>query len=339
MTIKNFSLKRFLKLDIRWKLRRIGKKIGIHLYPNFFSFKGFKSIYSYFVFNLIFFEKVLKKKKLLIKQIKLISTINDKKVNFIYCLPSSGSQYLRNFFSSYFELRYKIGNGIPKFDNHSDNRWIYSDSPIIMSDLFTNINLELFQHNNDWEFYNRDQFLSERVGISRHPLKQLDLFDINKTKPLILIRDPFSWIISVYIKKSKTTFYNTKKFDHINEKIIEDTINRFNKFYNFWIDFLKDKKKDEYLLINFDDLIDKREILIKILNFFEIPIDKKNIDEALKFNTKDFTRSHLKFEFKGTRFTNEKEKDQIKLLLKDYLFKKFETSNVMKKYKRIKDFI
>ena len=67
-------------------------------------------------------------------------------------------------------------------------------------------------------------------------------------------------------------------------------------------------KKDEYLLINFDDLIDKREILIKILNFFEIPIDKKNIDEALKFNTKDFTRSHLKFEFKGTRFTNEKKK-------------------------------
>ena len=35
MTIKNFSLKRFLKLDIRWKLRIIGKKIGIHLYPNF----------------------------------------------------------------------------------------------------------------------------------------------------------------------------------------------------------------------------------------------------------------------------------------------------------------
>ena len=62
MTIKNFSLKRFLKLDIRWKLRIIGKKLEFTFYPNFFSFNGFKSIYSYFVFNLIFFEKVLKKK-------------------------------------------------------------------------------------------------------------------------------------------------------------------------------------------------------------------------------------------------------------------------------------
>lgn len=335
MTIKNFSLKRFLKLDIRWKLRRIGKKIGISLYPNSFNFKGIKNLYSYFIFNLIFFEKILKKKRLLIQRIKLVSTKNKKKVNFIYCLPSCGSNYLRNFLSSYFEIRYKIGNGIPKFDNYSDNRWFYSDSPIIMSDLYTNINIEIFERNNDWEFYNKDQFLSERVGISRHPLKQLDLFEINETKPLVLIRDPYDWIYSIYVRKYKSSFYKDLKFKECNTKIIEDSIKRFHKFYDFWIYNLKNKNKNEFLVINFKSLVENEKTFLKILNFFKIPVEKDHINNSIKINSKEFTKSYLGFDFKGTRFANISEKNEIKELIKDYVSKRFEETKVQEKYNEL----
>ena len=58
---KNIHL--FMDKDIRWKMRSLGKTLGLKIYPDTFYFKGIKSIYTIFIFNLIFFEKILKKKK------------------------------------------------------------------------------------------------------------------------------------------------------------------------------------------------------------------------------------------------------------------------------------
>ena len=263
INFRKFKFKRFLKLDIRWKLKRIEKLLGINLYPKYFEFNGIKNFYSYIVFNLIFFEQIFKKKKVVFQRIKKISENNNKKVNFIYCLPSSGSNYVRNFLSSYFELRYKIGNGIPKFDNYSDNRWFYSDSPVIWPDLFSNVFLEQYQPNNEWSFYNKEEFLKERVGMSRYPLKGIDLFKIEDTKPLILLREPYDWFTSVYFKKSKEDYYSTEEKNIINKKIINDTIVRYLKYNKFWINYLKKKNKEDFLIIKFKDLVteEKKSIL------------------------------------------------------------------------------
>ena len=246
MKIKNkFKLKNFLSLDIRWKLKRISKKIGINLYPSYFHFNGLKTIYHKIIFNLIFYEKVSKKKKIIYKKIAKITGKKDYKVNFIFSPPSSGSNYVRNFFSSYFELRYKIGNGIPKFDNYSNNTWMYSDTPIIKGDLFNNIVLEENTKENEWKFYDEEKFYRERIGMSRYPLQGLELFKLDYLKPLILIRKPYDWLVSVYLNKYKTdVFYKNFTIENkTNVKLIKDSSLVYQKFIDFWKNYLKNKKK------------------------------------------------------------------------------------------------
>ena len=333
INFRKFKFKRFLKLDIRWKLKRIEKLLGINLYPKYFEFNGIKNFYSYIVFNLIFFEQIFKKKKVVFQRIKKISENNNKKVNFIYCLPSSGSNYVRNFLSSYFELKYKIGNGIPKFDNYSDNRWFYSDSPVIWPDLFSNVFLEQYQPNNEWSFYNKEEFLKERVGMSRYPLKGIDLFKIEDTKPLILLREPYDWFTSVYFKKSKEDYYSTEEKNIINKKIINDTIVRYLKYNKFWINYLKKKNKEDFLIIKFKDLVtEEKKSILRILNFFKIEIDEEKINRAIHVNSKEFTISNNQAEFKGTRFVNPNEKQKIKDLIHDELKSEFKKNKVFDLY-------
>ena len=89
MKYKNkFRLKNFLALDVRWKLKRLSKKIGINLYPSYFHFFGLKSIYNKIIFNLIFYEKVFKKKKFLYNNLIKISKNKTYKTNFIFSPPS-----------------------------------------------------------------------------------------------------------------------------------------------------------------------------------------------------------------------------------------------------------
>jgi len=336
INFRKFKFKRFLKLDIRWKLKRIEKLLGINLYPKYFEFNGIKNFYSYIVFNLIFFEQIFKKKKVVFQRIKKISENNNKKVNFIYCLPSSGSNYVRNFLSSYFELKYKIGNGIPKFDNYSDNRWFYSDSPVIWPDLFSNVFLEQYQPNNEWSFYNKEEFLKERVGMSRYPLKGIDLFKIEDTKPLILLREPYDWFSSIYVRRFKGEFYKDFSQNNINEKLIQDTILRFKKFTNFWKKFLTNQENQNFLIIKFENLVESnKEIFLKILKFFNLEIDNEKVDRSIYINSKEFIMSNMQAEFKGTRFADVNDKNRKKELLKDILKNEFEKNNILENYNQL----
>ena len=61
----------------------------------------------------------------------------DNKYNFLISLPRSGSSAIRFMLSSYFEIQFKIGNGIPKY-NPITNKYIYS-LPIIESTELQNL--------------------------------------------------------------------------------------------------------------------------------------------------------------------------------------------------------
>ena len=60
INFKHFRIKNFLKLDFRWKLKRIGKHLGINIYPTLFELKGFKGLYN--DTNLLFRSIAMKKK-------------------------------------------------------------------------------------------------------------------------------------------------------------------------------------------------------------------------------------------------------------------------------------
>ena len=330
--LQNFKLSRFLKLDLRWKLKRIEKKLGIRLYPKYFEFRGIKNIYSYLIFNLLFFEKVFQAKKINFHKLKNINENDNQNINFIYCLPSSGSNYVRNLLSSYFELRYNIGNGIPKFDSYSDNKWIYNDSPIISPDLFNNIFLDDNINRIDSKFYNKSQYLKERVGMSRYPLRNVDLFKIERTNPLIILRHPNDWITSVYFKKSNDSFYSSLDKDVIVKKLTRDMIRNYLKFCNFWISHLKKRNKNEFLILKFEDLVkEDKEIFLKILNFFKIEIDDSKIEKSLYFNSKDYVFSQIQGK-KSSRFVDPLQKQKIKQMISEEIKEEFKNYNVVKIY-------
>ena len=101
---------------------------------------------------------------------------------------------------------------------------MFSDTPIIKADLFNNIVLEESYKKDRWDFYDKETFLKERIGMSRYPLQGLELFKINDIKPIILIRDPSDWLVSMYLNKFKRNLFY-KKFtieNQVNLKLIKD---------------------------------------------------------------------------------------------------------------------
>ncbi len=157
--IKKFN--NFLNKDIRWKIKILSKKLKINFYPKLFSFKGLKGYYEKIILNLILIDKFYKKKKLVKKNIFInIDNKNNNKINCLVSSPGSGSNYIRCLFSSYFEIYYKIGNGIPKFSN-IHNKFIFAASPILSADLWNSVNLDtnqIFDNDNFNRFISIEDF-------------------------------------------------------------------------------------------------------------------------------------------------------------------------------------
>ena len=285
------NIKRFKKYDIRNKLLIIGKKIRIKLYPSLFHRKGFKKIYSKLLFNLIINEKFKKLKKYNYENI-FEEDINESKINFLIALPRSGSNLVRNLLSSYIELFYKIGNGIPKYDGLRDI-WIRPISPITEANLFNQI--ELNRNLNSLKFISYEVFKKKRVLFSRHPVQNADLYNINLARPVIMVRNPKDQIKSLYIINHFKWInrYKQSEYDlHLNEinKMIIDNSN----YYKFWKNFVKNKvKNQDYIVINFLELQKStKNIFTKILDFYHYEQNQDYISKSVDINSKE---NYLKY--------------------------------------------
>jgi len=260
----------FQDYDIRWKLKKISQKTGINFYPKQFRFSFFSRIHTSFIFNLIFFLKIIQKKRNLYKFIKSNSTYKTSCINFLISPQSSGSNFLRQCINSYFEITNNLGNGIPFHDKLND-KWITSAPAIVYSDMWRSIN---FERNIAFEKLDnnlKEEFLSKRVIFSRYPAMHCDLYNLNNDNinPLILIREPKSCIISRYIYLIKYNRYYSKFFDkkkNINTKIISDEIKRLDTFYTYWINDLRQRKR--FFVLDYDELIkNPNESIFKTLEF------------------------------------------------------------------------
>ncbi|MBD1140964.1 sulfotransferase domain-containing protein [Pelagibacterales bacterium SAG-MED39] len=320
----NFNtIKNFFRYDIRWKLIKIGHHLGIKLYPDYLFNSGVKSLYSKILFNLIFSEKSKKRKKELLDELQLILSNNNKKINFLISSPSSGGNYVRHLLSSHFEIFYKIGNGIPKFNNMT-NKFMFSATPILSGDIFNFIELERNKLN--FKFFSKEDFYKKKIILSRFPYPSSNitlhpnLYKKDIIKPLILFRDPLDWITSRYAKKEGKNFIDTNLIDN---ELFYYQISDYTKYVSFWLDYTNDKKKDEYLLINFETLItDEKKSFLNILKFFNYEILSENIiDKILEVNSKEFAIKDLGVKFLGTRFTNQERRNKIKLKIKEHSLK------------------
>ena len=80
----------------------------------------------------------------------------------------------------------------------------------------------------------------------------------------------------------------------------------------FWNNYLKNENKKEFLVVKFEDLVEKpKQKFLEIINFFELDVDENNLTKSIHYNSKEFVLSDLKNEFHGTRFTNQEKNQKI----------------------------
>ena len=327
MNFKN-RITRFLKQNIKWKLKAISNLIKINLYPQNFNFLkiNFNYFYSKFIFNLIFYEKVFWAKKFLKNKIFIQQKNLSKKLKCFVSSQGSGGTFVRNVFNSYFEIRFGIGNGIPKFNNIT-NTWVFSGSPWLSADLYNAIEdkISVKRQNNSEKFYSEKQFFDKAIIFTRYPFRnsEIDLFDFNEMKFLVLFRNPHDWMISQYTKYEIRLKKNNTQ---INKDFINKYLMDLKKYYIFWNSFKNNNKN--ILYINYNNITKNNfKTFKKIFSFFNYDkIDNNLILNCIKYNSVNFSKKLVNNNFKGTRFTDVKKKKKI--ALKIYKFLKYEINRL-----------
>ncbi len=305
------KIKNFLRLDIRWKL------IKIKLYPKKIYKKGVRYLYSKFIFNLVFLEKSKTVKKNIFNKIFYNQLFeNNFKHNLLVSAPRSGGTFTRMMLTSYIELFYKVGNGIPKYDS-INNKWMFSIEPVVSGELYHSINLERLIINSN-PFESEEEFHRKKIIFSRTPITPLESCELDNSKVVIILRNPYDQIISYYTNHSKNHSPNG-----LDESLFKKSLSNYLKYLNFWKEFIKEKKLDkDYIIVKHEELNNNSEkILMKILKFYDYQIDEKLVTEAASINTKENTLKNIKnIKIRNIRFTDEKKKEIFKDLITNKIY-------------------
>jgi len=316
------KIKYFREGDVRNKLITLSKILKINLYPNYIHKEGIKKIYSNFIFNLITREKFKKYKKENYRKI-FEKKYTLKKINHLVALPRSGSNLIRNLLCSYVELYFKFGNGIPKHDGINDS-WYRTHTTIIPGTIHNAVSLSEHQYLDILNVMSKEEYEKKKIIFSRHPIQRCNLFDIDKGKPIIVIRNPEDQIKSTYmVKLLRSRMFKSKK---TSENLQPNTLNQIifqnKEFYNFWNNYVKNKIKDkDFLMIKFIELQRAtKDTFIKILKFYEYEIDYNLIDSVIKINSKesylDYFGTRAKSSIRFVEF-DKQEDDKINEYLKN----------------------
>ena len=215
--------------------------------------------------------------------------------------------------TSYIELLYKVGNGIPKYDS-INNKWMFSIEPVVNGELYHLVNLERLIINSN-PFKSEEEFYRKKIIFSRTPISPLEICKLDNSKVVIIFRNPYEQIISYY-----TNHIKSHSLDRLDETLFKKSLSNYCNYLNFWSEFIKNKKVDEdYIIVKHEELTKNSEkILIKILKFYEYEIDEKLVTEAVSINTKENTLKYIKnIKIRNIRFTDEKKKEIFKTLITD----------------------
>ena len=314
----------FFKLDLRWKL------IKLNLYPSSFIKTGINKIYSKLILNILFYNNFKKYKKKIFHRV-----YNRKKLNFLQnsliSLPRSGSMFVRCTLSSYYELYFKLGDGIPKYDSIND-KWIFVERPIVESHSWNIIDLEKFNRTVESKLNTKEE--NFRVVFSRFPANKLDLFDLNELKPAILARKPIDQIISHYTKHIKKFDLNEKNKNGLNIDFLKYCIERYEQFVNFWNNYLIDQEQKNYIIIKYEDLInDSYNTFIKLFNFYNIDIDMELLNKSIDINQTEQSLERLKnIKINKIRFTDKSKLNRTRNLISDAYFNKMDGNKLEELY-------
>ena len=164
------------------------------------------------------------------------------------------------------------------------------------------------------------------------------MFKIEKIKPIILFREPFDWIVSRYCWYENIKFQDTNTVD---ESLIQYDLDNYNNYLFYWLNYVKNNENNQYLLIEFNNVIkDEKKTFLKILNFLNYEIlEEKKLNHILRVNSKEFALENLGTKFMGTRFTDNKKKENIKKKIFKFSSEYLEKNKINETYIKLKNSI
>ena len=243
---------------------------------------------------------------------------------------SSGSTFVRLVLSSYYELYNGNGNGIPKYNSYL-NKDIFALTPLIMGNYKNEFNLDKLGKENLNELKENSTKL---IFFSRLPLGNANnIFDINKSKIIILLRNPYDEILSATVKKVKDIDDKNHSIYILNEKI-----DNYKKYVSFWNDHLK--KGYKMKIIKFDEIKNEPEKSLKrILEFFNHPIKLNLLNTSINMHSIESTHERMKNIKKPNyfRFSNKEIRSKLKEKYSKHIFNHDSYIKSLKIYEKLKN--
>ena len=205
---------------------------------------------------------------------------NTENLKLICITPRSGNNLLRTIFSSYYEINFNRGNGVPKYDSFND-KWRF------------NIELDNFVELYSSTFIDNSFFNPHGFAFTQFPINKINLVDLATAKPIIILRNPIDTIVSWYFHEINAIKKN--KDEKINFDLLEKKIKSINYAFSFWENYIIDKKnKKDYLLIKYEDLLESTEkSIISIFNFLNIDIDLEIMKKSISLNSKESHKIYI----------------------------------------------
>lgn len=295
------KLKNLGKSNFKYKIQSLERFFGV----KFYSSSNSNNIILKFIYILFFISKSFSIFK---KNYVKIFNKNKKGNNFICILPRCGNNLIRCIFSSYYELYYNLGNGIPKY-NVKEDKWKFN--------FELNSSLELFSATLE----EKEIFMPDNIFFSQYPISKINLLDITNSKTIIVVRNPQDLLVSWYLHDAKND--NEKNF---NNELFEKRIRNLNFAFSYWEKFMENKKNNkDFLLIKFEDLVTDTEMAItSMFKFLNIIFDQELLIKSIELNQK---KNHIKYmdnkidnTIRFSSSTNKELIDLIKIKSKNKIF-------------------
>ena len=280
------NLKKILKKDLKQKLLYLKYKTKINFYPDHFKLGGIPSLMTKLIFFLSMIEKFYReyrvKKNLLFKK--------QPKYFFIHSFPRSGTNYLKSILESNFELENNIGNGIPKYNQSTDN-FIFADNfhaynlPRLSSIVYKHLSINEIRNSHMTKRINLQKKF--RFRFSHFPINTNDLISFNEQiKGVYLIRNPITCCFSYFLHTIKSENFFYRKNSKIKIDTFENQLKFIIKNYKIYINHIS-KYKKKIFIVRHEDLITNPLLQIKkIFKYFGYKYQLKNLKKSIIINKK-----------------------------------------------------
>lgn len=203
--------------------------------------------------------------------------------------PRSGTRYITNLYKSAMALS-EGRSGRPCF-NPKEHLWDYETdldgySPDLRNFVYG------FKGSKLKELH------PHAIFSTHYPAQKADLVDMKSVRPVFTLRHPIDDCKAWYHHRDAKTpeeWYAPKKIGPEKWYFISHRIERIIYHFNYWGEYIKNKKSGEdYLCIKYEELMQNTTAILKSLfQFWEIEIDENILAKAAELNSYENTMKYV----------------------------------------------